>query len=49
MAGEGWTVVYTDGSAKVVRGWESAIALIPMYNSGIDRLRRLEPNMDQSC
>ena len=21
MAGEGWTVVYTDGSAKVVRGW----------------------------
>ena len=28
---------------------ESAIALIPMYNSGIDRLRRLEPNMDQSC
>ena len=28
---------------------ESAIALIPMYNSGIDPLRRLKPNMDQSC
>ena len=30
---------------------ESAIALIPMYNSrgGIDRLRRLKPNLDQSC
>ena len=24
MAGEGWTVVYTDGSAKVVRGWAQA-------------------------
>ena len=28
---------------------ESAIALIPMYNSGIDRLRRLKPNLHQSC
>ena len=24
MAGEGWTIVYTDGSAKVVRGWAQA-------------------------
>ena len=24
LSGEGWTVVYTDGSAKVVRGWAQA-------------------------
>ena len=24
LVGEGWTVVYTDGSAKVVRGWAQA-------------------------
>ena len=28
---------------------ESAIALIPMYDSGIDRLPRLKPNLHQTC
>ena len=27
----------------------SAIALFPMYNRGIDRLRQLKPNIEQSC